>query len=180
MNAVNGTVLCIAIVIGAWSCSAQNEAIPFNQIERDAVSPTIPIARDVGEMRGNFTSSIALSGPALLSFTADQKPVDAKPKSANSRLIGPRFYLINGLHLGMAAFDVAMTQNCIADHHCQEGNPLMPSGLAGQLSVNFAVVGFSSFVSYRLRQQHSTVWWLPPAIGVTAHGIGAATGIAHR
>ncbi len=47
--------------------------------------------------------------------------------------------LVNGLQLGMMIFDVEMTQHCIADHHCQEGNPLMPSSHAGQLAVGFRV-----------------------------------------
>jgi hypothetical protein len=88
--------------------------------------------------------------------------------------------MVNALHLGMAAFDVGMTQHCIATHHCREGNPLMPSSMAGQLSINFALVGYSSYVSYRLKMHRSRAWWMSPTIGVVAHTVGTATGFAHR
>jgi hypothetical protein len=86
---------------------------------------------------------------------------------------------MNGLHLGMAAFDVAMTQRCIADHYCKEGNPLMPSSLAGQLSIDLAYVGYGTFVSYRLKRHGSKLWWLSPTVGVASHTVGVATGFAH-
>ena len=39
------------------------------------------------------------------------------------RTLSKGFFLVNGMHLGMAVFDVEMTQHCIANHHCIEGNP---------------------------------------------------------
>jgi hypothetical protein len=36
MNAVNGTMLCLAAAMGALACAAQDATIPFRQIERDA------------------------------------------------------------------------------------------------------------------------------------------------
>jgi hypothetical protein len=62
-----------------------------------------------------------------------------RPKIADSK-----FFLMNGIHLGMSVFDVEMTQRCIASHHCREVNPVMPSSHAGQLSVNFAIVAYNS------------------------------------
>ena len=96
------------------------------------------------------------------------------------RTLGFSFFLVNGLHLGMAAFDVGMTQHCIANHHCREGNPLMPSSLAGQLGVDSAFVGFSVYSGYELKKQDSKVWWLSPAIGIVAHTAGVATGFINR
>jgi hypothetical protein len=91
-----------------------------------------------------------------------------------------KFYALNGLHLGMAVFDVEMTQRCIAVHHCEEANPVLPSSQAGQLSVNFALVAFTSGVSYWLKKRHEKLWWLPPATSAGAHGIGAVTGFEHQ
>jgi hypothetical protein len=88
--------------------------------------------------------------------------------------------MLNGLHMGMAVFDVEMTQHCIADHHCREGNPIMPSSHAGQLSVNIALVGYGSYTSYKLKKRGSKLWRLSPMIGSAAHGAGAATGLVHR
>jgi hypothetical protein len=90
------------------------------------------------------------------------------------------FYLLNGMHLGMAVLDAEMTHRCITDHHCSEGNPLMPSSLAGQLSINFAFVGYSSFVSYRLKKHRANLWWLSPTVGIAAHTVGLASGLAHH
>jgi hypothetical protein len=80
----------------------------------------------------------------------------------------------------MAVFDVEMTHRCIVSHKCREGNPLMPSSLAGALSVNFAFVGYGSWISYRLKKHHARVWWLSPAIGTASHIVGAATGLMHE
>jgi hypothetical protein len=80
----------------------------------------------------------------------------------------------------MAVFDVEMTQHCIANHHCVEGNPLMPSSHAGQLSVNFALVGYGTFISYRLKKQENKLWLLSPTVGIAAHTVGVASGFANR
>jgi hypothetical protein len=72
----------------------------------------------------------------------------------------------------MAMLDVVVTQRCIATHQYREGNPLMPSSLGAQLGVDFALVGYGSFVSYKLKKQGSSVWWITPVIGVTTHSVG--------
>jgi hypothetical protein len=90
------------------------------------------------------------------------------------------FFLVHGLHLGLAVLDVELTQHCIANHHCVEGNPLMPSSHAGQLGINFALVGYGAFVSYKLKKQDRKLWLLSPTVGIAAHSVGVATGIAHR
>jgi len=57
----------------------------------------------------------------------------------------------------MAVFDVEMTQHCLADHHCVEGNPLMPTSQAGALGVSLALVGSGAFISYKLKKQENEV-----------------------
>jgi hypothetical protein len=79
----------------------------------------------------------------------------------------------------MGLLDVGLTQRCIAAHRCAEGNPLMPSSLAGQLSVNFAYVGYAAFFSYNLKKRHSRFWWISPASGIATHSAGVATGLMH-
>jgi hypothetical protein len=80
----------------------------------------------------------------------------------------------------MAVLDVEMTQHCIANHHCVEGNPLMPSSHAGQLGINFALADYGAFVSYKLKKQDRKLWVLAQTVGIAAHSVGVATGIAHR
>ena len=113
------------------------------------------------------------------SATGFVRPIPAFPVKS-PRIIDSKLVLLNGLHLGMAVLDVGLTQHCIADHHCREGNPMMPSSLAGQLSVNFAFVSYGSYVSYRMKKHRSSLWWVSPAVGISAHGVGVATGIMHE
>lgn len=177
MNLVHGTMLGLAITLGGWTCSAQQTAIPFGQIERDAqLTATLTLSGD--QTADNLFSS-SLSPGAGLSGSGGGGFRRAEPVTIH-RALGSRFFLMNGLHLGTAVLDVEMTHLCIQTHHCREGNPLMPSSLAGALSVEVGLVGYGSYVSYRMKKNRSHKWWLSPAIGIAGHIVGAATGIAHH
>jgi hypothetical protein len=89
------------------------------------------------------------------------------------------YFFVNGLHLGAAMLDVALTQHCLANHNCSEANPLMPSSVKGQVGVDCALVGYVSWISYRMRKHQSSLWWIAPTMGTAAHAAGAGTGIAH-
>ena len=184
MNRARGAMLSLAMVMGGWACSAQQATIPFGQLERYA-HLSARLAVPDNEIASSDSSSIDSSSsfsPGVVSpepFAAGFVHVPRVPV-ATPRTLSSKFYLLNGLHLGMAVLDVEMTQHCIATHHCREGNPLMPSSLAGGLSVNLALVGYGSYVSYRLKKHGSNLWWLSPTIGVSSHGVGVATSIAHQ
>jgi hypothetical protein len=187
MNAVHGTMLGLAIAMGGWACSAQDATIPIKQIERDAqlsARLAMPGEETASNASSSSFSSSSSSSRSLAPGTVPLEPFAAGfvrvPPVMVSRAIGSRYYLLNGIHLGMALFDVEMTQRCIASHTCREGNPIMPSSLAGQLGVNFALVGYGSFVSYRMKKHGSHLWWLSPTMGAAAHSAGAATGLAHQ
>jgi hypothetical protein len=51
----------------------------------------------------------------------------ASSPAAKSEVRDKRYYVLNGLHPGMAVFDVEMTQRCISKQECREANPVMPS-----------------------------------------------------
>lgn len=172
MKAIHGTVLGLTIVLGGWACNAQVPMIPFNQIERDGqLTATLELPASVPSE--GYSSSAA---PALpLSGGFIRTSALRTPRTVDSK-----FLLLNGLHLGLAMLDVGMTQHCLAAHTCREGNPMMPSSLAGQLSVDFALVGYGAFSSYRLKRHKSSFWWISPTVGATAHGVGVASGIAHE
>lgn len=172
MNTLHGAMLGLAIAMGGLVCFPQEATIPFRQIGRDA------------------QLSAKLTVPATDAEISHAYELPSRPSNAEGYVFVPRatiaprtlsdgFFLTNGLHLGMSIFDVAMTQHCIADYHCREGNPLMPSSLAGQLSVNFAYVGYGTFMSYRLKKHGSKLWLLSPAVGIAAHTVGVASGLAH-
>jgi hypothetical protein len=171
MKALCGTILSLAVAMGGPLCPAQNAKIPFKQIQRDvqlSASAAAP-ANEAAVARESLMPSESTSSSAVFL---------SRPPKAH-RTIGKRFLLLNGLHLGLAVLDVELTQHCIANRHCVEQNPLMPSSHAGQLSINFALVGLGTFTSYKLKKQDTKMWILSPTVGIGAHTIGAATGIAH-
>lgn len=173
MKTVNVTVLGLAMAIGSLAVSAQDTAIPFKQIEKDA-----QFSANLMMPPGEAAVSRANGGASVSSSAAVS--VFRAPAPVRPQILDKKFFLLNGLHLGMAVLDVSMTQHCIADHHCQEGNPLMPSSLAGQLGVDFAFVSYGTFVSYKLKKHGSKMWWLSPVVGSGAHGAGVASGIVNR
>ena len=173
MNAVQCTMLGLTIAMGGLAGSAQDAKIPFRQIEKDtqlSASATVPASE--AAVSHSYEMSSGASTSAGFVFVP---PTPARP-----RTLSKGFLLLNGLHLGMAVFDVEMTQHCIANHHCVEGNPLMPSSHAGQLSVNFALVGYGTFISYRLKKQENMLWLLSATVGIAAHTVGVASGFANR
>lgn len=173
MNAVQGAMLSLAMVLSGAACSAQDTAIQIRQIERNAqLSAKVPMPPSevaVGHAYGPLTESSSSAGFVYV-----------PPAVKSPRTFSTGFFLLNGLHLGMAVLDVELTQHCIANHHCVEGNPMMPSSHAGQLGVEFGLVGYGTFISYKLKRRESKLWVLAPAIGVAAHTVGVATGIANR
>ena len=186
MNAAQGTMLGLTIAMGGWACSAQQATIPFKQLERDAhlsARLTVPdneIAITSSVSSSSYSSSSlspeVVSPEPFVAGYVREPPVPFKAP----RTLSSSFYLLNGLHLGMAVFDVEMTQRCIATHHCREGNPLMPSSLAGGLSVNLALVGTGSYISYRLKKHRASLWWLSPTVGTASHIVGVTTGLMHQ
>lgn len=170
-------MLGLAIAMGGWACSAQEATIPFGQLERDAQLSARLTAPDYETASSLSSSSLS---PGVVSAAPSAARFVRMPTETIPGILNSKFFLFNGLHLGMATLDVTMTQRCIAAHTCREANPLMPASFAGKLCVNFALVGYSSFVSYRMKKHGSNLWWISPASGVAVHSVGAATGIAHQ
>ena len=172
MNTVHGTMLGLVIAMGSLCGAAQETRIPFRQIERDAqLSARVGVPENEAALNhadGMLAESSSSAGSVF------EAPVYKAP-----RTLTRGFILLNGMHLGVAMLDMAMTQHCIADHHCVEGNPLMPSSMGGQLALNFAFVGSGTYISYKLKKNESRLWVLSPTIGIVAHTVGAASGFAH-
>lgn len=170
MKAAHSSVLGLAILLGGGSCAAQSMNAQILKLDL-AQAKNLVTPRSLPDF-----SSRAYSGTPSTGFNAAvSRPYPTSPRTADSR-----FFLLNGLHLGIAVFDVEMTQRCITNHRCHETNPLMPSSQAGQLGINFALVGSSSLASYWLKKHQSKLWWLPPATGVAVHSYGVTTGFEHQ
>jgi hypothetical protein len=165
-------MLGLAMAMGCLACSAQDATIPIRQIERDAqFSARAAMPAGEAAIGRSYALSSGSSSSAGLVFVP--------PAPTAPRTLSRGFFLLNALHLGMATFDVVMTQHCIADHHCQEGNPMMPSSYAGQLGVGFALVSYGTVVSYELKKRGNKLWWVSPTVGAAAHAAGVTTGFAH-
>ena len=172
MKALQRMILCLAIATSGILCPAQDSQIPFRQIEKEAqLSARAGIPPN--EIAAVRESAMLPESSSSSSF------VLVRPSFKQSRTLSPGFILLSGMHLGLAVLDVELTQHCIANDNCVEGNPLMPSSHAGQLGVNLALVGYGSFVSYKLKKQDRKLWLLSPTIGISMHTLGIATGIAH-
>ena len=173
MNSVHGTMIGIAMAFGSLLCSAQVAPGPIrlmNQGARLSALAPVPSSKVVFSRPFEMLAASSSSGGFAL----------APPKNRFPRTASTGFLLLNELHLGMAIFDVEVIQHCLADHHCVEGNPLMPSSAGGQSGLNFATVGFGTSASYRMKKNESKLWILSPTVGIIAHTLGVATGFAHR
>ncbi len=171
MKTALGTMLGLTIAMGSFACAAQDAKIPMRQIAGDAqlsARATMPANEAV----------IVRSSESF--YGSSSSYVLPPPASEPPRTLTTGFFLLNGLQLGMAVFDVEMTQHCMANGHCVEGNPLMPSSHAGQFGVNFALAGYSTFISYRLKKKESKLWALSPIVGISAHTVGVLSGFRNR
>ena len=176
MNAAHGTILGLAIAMGGWACSAQVATIPSGQIEGGgqlSSKLTVPINQPTGSL---FSSSLPSGVVPAEHLSASAAGFVRVPRVTVSRTLDSRYFLLNGLHLTMAMIDVAVTQRLIATGQYREGNPLMPSSLGAQLVVDFALVGYGSFVSYKMKKEGSSEWWITPMIGVATHSVGVSIG----
>ncbi len=173
MKKLCGILLSVYFAWNGLACSAENIPVPFKQIEREAQSPaSIAVL--------NFEVAVSRSYEGFVPPVAASSAVFASPMYKQPRTFDAKYLLVNGLHLGLAALDLGLTQRCIANHHCREGNPLMPSSLGGQLAMDSAFVGSGAFISYRLKKQDSRLWWMSPVVGIGAHTAGAVTGFINR
>lgn len=171
MRPVRRVTLGLVVSMTTWCGSAQ---IP------EAPRPALD-----GQLTNDFTvsgSTVAVphldsqpeSSSAVSNSLMEPTGIDA-PRKADTR-----FYTWNAIHLGMAVFDIEMTQHCIASHHCREANPVLPSSRAGQLTINLAIVAYTTGMSYWLKKHRSGAWWAVPAAGAAVHGVGVASGFEHR
>lgn len=167
MRALHCIMLVLVFALEGLNCAAQDLntlRLPAYQSSRIELNPVG--IKEFSDFRFAPRATGTMIAPAYLTTF---------PRVGNGK-----FLLLNGLHLGMAIFDVEMTQHCITSHRCRETNPAMPSSQAGQLSINLAIVGGTAGVSYWARKGGSKLWWLPPAAGAAIHGAGVVTGFQHQ
>lgn len=162
----------LAVVLAGWTCSAQETPTPLERLHRDGQLQAY--RSDIAPDRIPASSVPAASSYAGSLMHSWPSPAIARPDHSTS------YFLLNGLQLGMALADVETTQHCIANHQCKEGNPLMPSSQAGQISVGLGITAYAAASSYWLKKHKARVWWMPPVVGVVAHTVGVASGLRYR
>lgn len=160
----------LAMAIGSLAAYGQRPLIPFDAIEQES-QPQIASLISVTSADGISSSSSGARGVGIL------------PGPSVARRVPPvfdrKFLLLNSAHLGAALADVELTQRCIANQHCREGNPLMPSSRGAQLGVSLGMFAVTAGESYWLKKHKSRLWWLAPTVGISAHILGVASGLAH-
>lgn len=171
MNKLCRTMVSLSLVLSGLVSSVQNSTVPFRQIERDAQQTNLLVPNDEAAINHLIEAPAATGGASGFVYS--------QPTYRAPRILDTKFFLVNGLHLGLAALDIGLTQHCIATHRCREGNPLMPSSLAGQVGVDSALIGASAFISYRLKKQNSKLWRYLPTVGIGAHTAGTVAGFRY-
>jgi hypothetical protein len=183
MRVIQGIGLGLIVVMGSSICSGQDAKIPFGQIEKAARLSTI-LALPGNDVASSLSSSDFSSSNPVPGL-AKEEPLGTAAGFVRvspvviHRSFSPSYWMVNGLHMGLAVLDVEATHQCIVSHHCREGNPLVPSSLGGALTLEISLVSFSSYVSYRLKKHDARIWWVSPVVGSAAHTVGLATGLAH-
>jgi hypothetical protein len=186
VEAISKRTLEIAVLMAGCACFAQQIPIPFAQLQRDAQlsAMRVPSNSDLSSVSLPESAS-ASSSSALPAFLAPSASASSfagfkrVPAGRSPRFFDARYFWLNSLHLTLAVSDIEMTQHCIDEHTCKEANPLMPSSQAGKIGVNLGLVTYTAASSYWLRKRKSRVWWLGPTVGVAAHTVGLASGLAH-
>jgi hypothetical protein len=175
MKNLVGRLSCILFLACSGSLvSAQKSTIPFRQLEKNAqLSASVSVPEP--ESKLIIGSSGSFADPGLSAAFSYVRPIYKR-----ERVIDSKFLLLNGLHMGLAALDIGLTQRCLASGRCREGNPFMPSSLAGQAAVGSAIASYGFFASYGMKKHGSKAWWLSPVVGIGAHSAGAVTGFINR
>jgi len=177
-------LICLEGSLVGWP-----QETPATAVDVDTVSATrleIPLLGPQSPERPliapqGVVATYALPGSHVGDGTSSMSHiVIANSPAVKTEVMDKKYYFINGLHLGMAVFDVEMTQHCISERKCREANPVMPSSQAGQLSINFALAAFDAWYSYWLKKHQHEVWWVPPLSGSVVHAVGVATGLEHQ
>jgi hypothetical protein len=166
-----GVLFVLALVAANVACQAQMPSIPFDTIQQES-QPQLERASDlVVAAATNASSSNAIAPTAIV--TTQRTPAIIPRMGTKS------FVVLNAIHLGMALLDVGMSQRCISDQHCKEGNPLMPSSLGGQLGLSLGMFAYATGTSYYFKKHGSRWSWVPPAAGIGVHTVGVLSGISH-
>ena len=167
-------LICLQSSLVGWPQEKPSTTIDGNTVLATRLETPLFAPQGLVTAYGLSDSHVGDGASSSAHIVVGSAPV-AKPE-----VMDKRYYFLNGLHLGMAVFDVEMTQRCISEQRCREVNPFMPSSQTGQLSINFALVALDAWYSFWLKKHQHKVWWVPPVSGSVVHAVGVATGFEHQ
>jgi hypothetical protein len=177
----------LSALVGSALSYSQQAPVSFAQILRDAQSSTVraTLMSDASrvaapESRAGSSSSAQPTAATAAASMPSSAEFTIVPAARNPRIMDAKYFALNGVHLSMAIADIEMTQHCIDEHTCREGNPMMPSSFAGKIGVNLGIVGYTAAGSYWFKKHGSKKWWIMPIVGSAVHTVGLASGLAYR
>ena len=88
------------------------------------------------------------------------------------------YWLLTGVAVGLTVADIELTQHCLHQGTCHEGNPLVPTTNQAKLyPLQFGLTVVQSYLAYRLKKKGSKAWWLPQFSLSASHAVGVGFGL---
>jgi hypothetical protein len=87
------------------------------------------------------------------------------------------FWILTAANYASAVADIELTQACLRNNTCYEGNPLLPSGRKEIYAIQMGLATLTSIISYRWMKDDSKYWYVPQVAIISAHGVGITFGL---
>ncbi len=117
-----------------------------------------------------LVAGMLLVCPNLAAQTSDW---ETKPRTADRN-----YWLLTGVAVGLTVADIELTQHCLHQGTCHEGNPLVPTTNRAKLyPLQLGLTAAQSYLAYRLKRKGSKAWWLPQLSLSASHAVGVGFGL---
>jgi hypothetical protein len=87
------------------------------------------------------------------------------------------YWILTAITLGVTVVDVELTQHCLANGLCREGNPLLPSNRGKVYAIQLPLAIGVSYIGHRWHKDGFKYWWVPQAAVIAGHGVGIGFGM---
>ena len=88
------------------------------------------------------------------------------------------YWLLTGVAVGLTVADIELTQHCLHQGTCHEGNPLVPTTNRAMLyPLQLGLTAAQSYLAYRLKRKGSKAWWVPQFSLSASHAVGVGFGL---
>ncbi len=126
----------------------------------------------LGAVTASEKESVGRSSFSPIEDSPTLRPIEDSPT------LDRKFWMMTAVSVGMTIADVELTQRCIRNGTCHEGNPLLPGTSRSKMyAVQFGLVTAESLFSYLLKKKGLRNWWMPQFSLAASHGVGVAFGM---